>query len=457
MKNMETILDAVKQAGGKADYIDVRIEETESTTISVKGEDIENISQPIVRGGTVRAFCQGGWGYVSFALNLQNANIEDYIASAVSSARLLGRKGGKLASVPVVEDKVYADLKKDPRKVLLEEKVSLIASYNKILLSLPDMQSTQFTYLDRMKKKYFASSEGASVYQEQPRIILGVSAVARKLDNVQAVGQNFYSIDSYAGLENLDNEVLNLGEKAGELLIAPPAKSSVGTVVLGPAMSGLFAHEAFGHLSEGDFIYENESLQEVMQLGRRFGGDLLSIVDDPALPQYGYYLYDDEGVRSQKKYLIKNGLLHSRLHNRETSKKMGERGAGNARAVGYDNPPLVRMSNTYIEPGESSLEELVADVDNGILTHKWLGGNTDREMFTFTAGWGQIIENGELGELVRDVKLTGNVFTTLQNIDGVSKGLRWEPGYCGKGGQGGLPTATGGPFVRVRGVKIGGK
>ncbi len=146
-----------------------------------------------------------------------------------------------------------------------------------------------------------------------------------------------------------------------------------------------------------------------------------------------------------------------RLHSRETAGKMGEKPTGNAHALSYSNPPIVRMSNTYLEPDKSTLDELIKDIKLGILTFSWFGGSTSYEMFTFTAGWGRMIRDGQLAEVVRDVKLTGNIFKTLRSIEGVSSDLEWDAGYCGKGGQSGLPNATGGPFVRIRGVTVGGR
>jgi TldD protein len=232
-------------------------------------------------------------------------------------------------------------------------------------------------------------------------------------------------------------------------------------VIIDPLLAGTFVHEAFGHLSESDFVYENERMKELMQLGKRFGPDILNVIDDGSFPgQLGTHKYDFEGVRTRKNYLIKDGILVGRLHSRETAAKMEEEPTGNARSIGYQYPPIVRMTNTYIDQGTASFEEMIKDVDLGIYAINMIGGQTSMEMFTFSAAHAYMIRDGQLAELVRDVVLTGNVFETLMNIDMLGDTLVWHPGGpggCGKGGQFPLRVGTGGPHTRIQNVVVGGR
>jgi TldD protein len=157
--------------------------------------------------------------------------------------------------------------------------------------------------------------------------------------------------------------------------------------------------------------------------------------------------------------LIENGVLAGHLHSLETAAKMGEKPTGNARAIGRGFAPIVRMTNTCIAPGEKSFDELVGGIDRGIYACNMFGGQTMMEMFTFSAAYGYRIENGQLGELVRDVVLTGNVFDTLNNIDGFGDdfALIEAGGGCGKGGQSPLPVTFGSPHLRIRDVVVGGQ
>jgi len=231
-------------------------------------------------------------------------------------------------------------------------------------------------------------------------------------------------------------------------------------VVVDPKLCGVFVHEAFGHLSEADHIHENERLRKMMSLGRRFGPDLLTICDDPGMPgEAGYYAYDSEGTRGMKTCLIRDGILTGRLHSRETAAMMNEPPTGNARCVSYEFAPIVRMSNTYMEPRASSFEQLLDGIENGLYAIGAIGGQTDMEMFTFSAEEGYEIRNGKLGRKLRDVVLSGNVFQTLANIDRIGSDFRMHGGLggCGKGGQSPLRVSDGGPSVRIRNVVVGGR
>ena len=204
-------------------------------------------------------------------------------------------------------------------------------------------------------------------------------------------------------------------------------------MVLDPVLAGVFCHEAFGHLSESDFIYENPRMQEIMVLGRRFGQPILNIVDGAALPGLrGSFRYDDEGVPAQRTYLIREGMLVGRLHSRETAARMGERPTGNARAIDYRFAPIVRMTNTIIEPGEAAFDDLLAGVGEGVYVKNWYGGQTSMEMFTFSAGEAYMIRNGRVAEMVRPVKLSGNIFSTLLNVDAIGNDLDINQGEIGR-------------------------
>ncbi|MFW5857295.1 MAG: TldD/PmbA family protein [Planctomycetota bacterium] len=248
--------------------------------------------------------------------------------------------------------------------------------------------------------------------------------------------------------------------RAVDLLDAPSCPGGAQTVVLDPELAGVFAHEAFGHLSEADHLYENERMREVMTLGRELGCRELNIVDDGSLPgRLGSAVFDDEGVPTGKTDLIRDGVLAGRLHNRETAARMGEAPTGNARAIRRNVPPLVRMTNTYVEGGDLSFAEMIRGIDDGIYALGMLGGQTMMEQFTFSAAYGYRIRKGEVGGLVRDVTLTGNVFETLKRMDGFGDDFRIveRAGGCGKGGQSPLPVTFGAPHLRIRDVVVGGR
>ena len=273
--------------------------------------------------------------------------------------------------------------------------------------------------------------------------------------------QGFESVasrDDYNDLVGIENRVRGAAERAVRQLEAQSVKGGEYTVILDPYLAGVFIHEAFGHLSEADFVYENPRMQELLQLGKPMAIEQLNVVDDATIEGLpGSIQYDDEGVRAQRKYLIKDGVLTQRLHNRETAGKMKEQPTGNARALGATYPPIVRMTNTAIEAGDRTFEEMIHDIEEGVYAVRMLGGQTNGEMFTFAAAEGYMIRNGQVAEPVSDVTLSGNVFQTLKDIDAVGSDLLYTGGGCGKGGQMPLPVSVGGPHVRIQNVVIGGR
>lgn len=453
---MQSLLEeAVK--GSLADYLEIRWEETKRTKVHYVGKELEDIGENINTGGCVRAQVRGGWGFVSFN---KLDKINKYVQIAIKEANLVGKEESLLAEVEVIKDKVRLNLKKDPRRVSLKEKQRLMERYNKIILSYPKIQSSNIRYRDIWTKKYFVNSLGANIFQEKVDVGLGFTAIAREGGNVQQANFGLGGVDGYQIVEGLEDKVEEITKVALDSLSAQPIRAGRWTVIADPELSGLFAHEAFGHMSEGDFLYENKEMQDLMKLGKRFGKDHLNIIDDGGLPSLqGTQAYDDEGVPTQRTYLIKDGILSSRLHSRETAYKMKEKITGNARAISYRYSPIVRMTNTFIDKGEFSFEEMLEGIEEGIYAKGSRGGQTNCELFTFGAREAFLIEKGKITKRLRDVVLSGNIFETLENIEMIGDRVVFFGGVggCGKAGQSPLPISLGGPQIRIRDVMVGGK
>jgi len=438
-----------------ADYIEVHLEESQTSRISYRGRELESIGKTSAIGGNVRALVRGGWGFVSFnSLNELPSRVE----LAVKQAQFVGNEESQLAPVEPVVDTVSSK-DSNPVAVPLAEKKQLLDEYNDIIWHTPRIQTSIISYGDSRKKVIFLNSAGSYIEQERSGITLRLAAVATDGSEVQQVGLSLGSNGDFGLIHGLHHQVEQMAQRAVELLSAPQVKGGEYTVVLDPVLAGVFVHEAFGHLSEADFVYEDDRLREIMVLGRKFGGAELNIVDAAAIPGLrGSYKYDDEGVPATKTYLIQEGELVGRLHSRETAAKMKEKPTGNARAIDYRYPPIVRMTNTYIEPRSASFDDLIGDIKEGVYAKNWYGGMTSMEMFTFSAGEAYMIRNGKLAETLRPVVLTGNVFTTLNNIDAIGNDLEMnQGGGCGKGGQSPLPVSNGSPHIRIRHCLVGGK
>ncbi|MEQ8999281.1 MAG: TldD/PmbA family protein [Coleofasciculus sp. B1-GNL1-01] len=453
----EQLQQAIAPYRDTVDYVEIRVEQSEQTAISFRGEQLDAVDRSLSLAGGIRACHQGGWSFVTFN---GLAELQDRIEAAISQARLVGKDTTSLAPLEPIQDYVAVELGRDPRGLSLLEKRQLIAEYNRLLLEYdPRIQTTMVGYRDRFGINYFVNSTGSCIVQERLDISARFGAIARGDEGI--VRQGFESVHSrsdYDALVGIEERVLGAAKRAVTQLEAKSVKGGQHTVVLDPYLAGVFIHEAFGHLSEADFVYENPRMQELLTLGKPMAIPQLNVIDDATLPGLpGTLHYDDEGVPAQRKYLIKDGILSQRLHSRETAGKMQETPTGNARAINATYPPIVRMTNTAIEPGDCSFEEMIGDIEEGVYAVRMLGGQTNGEMFTFAAGEGYMIRNGKIAEPVSDVTLTGNVFQTLKDIDAIGNDTLYVSGGCGKGGQMPLAVSVGGPHVRIKDVVVGGR
>jgi len=440
-----------------ADYVEIRIHEGAGTTIRYSGKELEDIGESTALGGCVRVLLNGGWGFASFN---DLRHLKKYVRMAREQAALVGDSGVKLAPVEPQVAEVTTRTDIDPADVPLEEKQRICDRYNRMILGTKGIQTSSVSYRDSVGRVYFANTEGSFIVQETKFCGITAFAIAKDGMNVQRAFETIGDLRGFKKITAFEEACERVAKRAVDLLSATPVKAGVYTVIVDPRLCGVFVHEAFGHLSEADHIHENEKLREMMVPGRRFGGDHLSIVDEGNMEgEAGYIAYDSEGTPSRKTYLIRDGVLVSRLHSRETAAKMGEEPTGNARALGHSFQPIVRMTNTYMEPRDWSFDKMLEDTAEGIYAIGALGGQTNTEMFTFSAEEAYEIKGGKLGRKLRDVVLTGNVFETLANIDAIGDDLKIFGGMggCGKDGQSPLRVGDGGPHARIRNVTIGGR
>ena len=449
----DRITEALKDHG--AQYVEIRLEQSETTHLRYRGRDIEEVGRTSGIGGNVRALAGGGWGFACFN---DLSQLKEKVATAVGHARHVGGEKVSLAEIEPHVDIVPPTVPHDPKLVPLAEKKSILDEYAEVMLGVPGVQTCTVGYGDSRRKTAFATSEGAYIEQERVDVILRLTAMARDGGEVQQAGISLGSSGDFSFVRSLHQQAQELGQRAMELLRAPKVKGGEYTVILDPILAGVFIHEAFGHLSEADHVYENDRMRELMRMGQRFGGQHLNVVDGAEIPGLrGSYKYDDEGTPATRTDLIREGELVGRLHSRETAGKMGEKPSGNARAINHNFPPIVRMTNTLIEPGSATFEDLIGDVKEGVYARNWYGGMTSMEMFTFSAGEAFMIRDGKVAELLRPVMLTGNLFATLENLDAIGNDLDMnQGGGCGKGGQSPLPVSNGSPHIRIQRCLVGG-
>jgi TldD protein len=445
--------------GSRADYTEIRVERTWSTAVTFRGRRLESATANEDQGGCVRALHRsGGWGVASFTSL-------DRLEAMVGRAGELSRAVRvdppiRLADVPAQRADAVLDLDGDVRGVPLAEKKRLIEACNGAMLAVSDrIVDTLAAYRDEVSEYWYVNSDGTVLHELRPEVTLSGTAVARRDGTIEKGLESIGLRRGWRSVQEREAGFRAVAERAVALLDAPMVRGGTYPVILDSELAGVFIHEAFGHLSEADFVYENPQARDMMTIGRRFGKPVLNVGDNGAAPGLrGTLPFDDEGTPTQDTPLIKDGILVGRLHSRETAAAMGERPTGNARAISFRHAPIVRMTNTYIGNGRGRLEDLIRDVKLGVYACGAFGGQTMLENFSFTAAYGRMIRDGHVAELVKDVVLAGNLFQTLDRIDHIAGDFRWNQmgGGCGKGGQVPLPVTEGAPHVRIEAALVGG-
>lgn len=434
-------------------YYDLRQVNGQSTHIDIDKGVIESAGTVFFNKAVIRVLGPKGWG----VLQLDNYHHEpgkkfdELLTSAQKLAAVaddtinLGDAPRSLRPVPPV--------KEDCRDVDIEEKASLLLAIEKSA-DLPQVTSRRANYLERIENVRFIDSSGSEYGYEICRSGFSVMAVASRNGTVQMGYEPDHTIRGF-NLRHREDMGRKAAETAIALLDASAAKGGKMHAILDPELAGVFAHEAVGHASEGDLIEEGNSVLKG-RIGEKIGDARLTIVDDPSLYEFGFEPVDAEGISADRTEIISAGKVNAFLHNRQTLAAVGNGVAGHARAMPGE-PPLVRMSNTFIETGDATDEEIFAECKEGIYLVGSRGGQVDpgRGVFQFNAEYGYLIEHGERTRMVRDVSLSGEILTTLHGISLCGRKRVMHSGYCGKGGQS-VPVSDGAPLMFLRDAVVGG-
>jgi TldD protein len=435
-----------------ADYADIRISESQNTVIVMKEGKVHEIRSGSDQGACIRVLKKGAWG---FSYTTQLDKLEEMVQAALKLAKTL-ESDVKLAPDKIKKDKVQSNAKIKPSEVPLAEKKEVMSEVEQAA-NLKKVVSTTVNYVDAEGTTQFLNSEGTTLSLEETRVALFLNAVAASQGVIQFGHKSTGGAKGFEAIQNEDLEALGrtAASKAVRLLDANLPPSGTFPVILDPELTGVFIHEALGHASEADLILQDDSILKG-KLGTPIGSPLVNIIDDASMDAFGYYPYDSEGVKTRKNVLVQNGTLVSFLNSRETAAKLGIKLTGNARS-GLIDQPIVRMSNTYLEPGTLNFEELIEDMKSGIYLKGSRGGQVDtgKGVFQFNAAESFMIKNGEIQKPLRDVSLSGNILEILQKIDGVGDDFKMGVGFCGKAGQI-VPVGDGGPHTRVTEATVGG-
>jgi len=462
------------------DYIEARLQKNLNNVFLLKNGVPEASGIESSFGIGIRVLVNGGMGFVSinhFTKKLVEEKVEEAIKIAKASSKVR-KKPILLSEEKTVEGTWKTTFKQNPLDVPPEEKLRILLDVDKNILEVGNRLKAMIPgrllqLMDTYIYKYYVNSEGTKIRSE----VLGVSGFAVITVVEPSSGgfeQQYMDVGATKGYEVLKE--WNLPKKCADLAeilikILREAKKPVTEevdVVLGPQIVGIACHESVGHPYEADRILGREAAQagesfiKKEMLGQRIGSEVVNVVDDPTIPNsYGYYKYDDEGIPAKKRYLIKNGVINEFLHNRETASEFGVQSNAAARAMGYNREPIVRMANTYLEPGDYSFEELIEDIKIGVYMKTFGEWNIDDRRFNqrYIGKEAYLIEKGEIKHLVKNPILEITTPAFWSSVDAVGKAelMEFEAAICGKGDPGqGAPVWHGGPPARLRKIKLGG-
>lgn len=454
------VLEKVIAIFGEAnvDYGDIRFDRSQSTNIS-KDATEEKVSYRATEGFHLRVLRGGEWR----AMSLAGVGKADIIKGSRNLSKYTPTARTKAMYEPLEPWTLDETLKakKSFSDVGLEEKIEYVRDAFKRLMTDRKIVNSAARYGEAVGQKFFMNTEGSKLFVKAPVVRLIFASYAKTGKNVQVDWnvEGKYGV-GYDYVESVDiNEICKETSK-GALALLDAEETPVGKypAVLDPDMAGLIAHESFGHGLEADQVLRNRSFLSD-KLNKQVASENTTIVDNSAYKDaYGTYPFDDEGVESKSNVLVENGILKGFLHSRETASTLGATPTGNGRAEDFSHKIYVRMSNTYFERGDWSLEEILEGISRGVYLIKSSHGMEDPlgGGIQATSAKGYLIEHGRLTKLLRPVSLSGNVLELLNNVDAVGKDFRLHSGSCGKGYEDWVRVSSGGPSIRVKEAIVGG-
>ena len=444
-----------------ASYVEARYQARLTTEVNFVNGELERIRVVENAGCGIRVLVDGCWGF-SGTNNI--SLLKESLGHAISAARVLA-KTKKNRVKGLAESKMATGTFRTPANgslsdVDIEQKVQVAKEGEKAARSNRMIKTASCTYREMLDHKAIVNSDGADVeiYDSKPEF--SVAAIAKRGDESATAHEGVGVTGGWNDLfkkSHLEYAV-TASERAAKLLDAKHVSGNKATVILDPAMVGLLSHEAIGHTVEADFVLSGSVVKDKM--GQQVASELVTLVDSGRSEilnnAAGTIVVDDEGVVAGRTAIIENGILKSFLHNRESAMTFGTASTGNARAFLYSDEPLIRMRNTFIEPGADRLADMIKETKHGYVVKGARNGQADANgEFMFGAEEVYLVEKGEVKELMRGASISGNAFDALRSVDMVGDEFQYDigTGYCGKYQP--AKVDGGGPYVRCTAV-IGG-
>jgi TldD protein len=449
----EAALNAAQVKG--ASYADVRVDERVQQDVAVKNGQLAAVSDDSSEGFGVRVLVDGAWGFAG-SDRLKKDEVEEVVSRAIRIAKASARVRSTPVDLgaPVTSRGSYrTPIERDPFGVPLSEKVDLLLRADEAMASVKGVRIREGSMEFIRQKKLFASTEGAWTEQELYESGAGIEATATSPDEVQnrSYPNSFGRHQGSGGYEfvtalELDRHGQRIAEEAVQLLSAPQCPSGLKTLILGASQVGLQIHESCGHPTELDRVfgmeaaYAGTSFMTPEKLNHlRYGSPKVTITADALTPTgLGTFGWDDEGVPAQRSYLVKDGLFVGYLTSRETASVLGQQSNGTMRADGWNRIPLIRMTNVSLQPGDSSLDQMIAETKDGVYmeTNRSWSIDDRRLNFQFGTQLAYEIVDGKRGRLVKNATYAGitpEFWNSCDAIAGRAEWKVWGLANCGKG------------------------
>ncbi len=446
-----------------ADYVDARLEDHYNELITVADGKVQRGIINRKRGIGIRTLVNGAWGFQS-TTDLSKKGVKQAAQIALKIAKASSKhvpSPVNLAPTKAYKASYKAKVKVDLENVAFEDKLKQIIVWEKKLHTSKKIVRGLAEYTGIKINKTFVNSEGANI-----RFANSVTWISLKADSKKGAMTQFYEktvghSGGYELFQKNDMEKISseIGRKAESLLNAKAAKTEKNaTVILDSEYVALLVHEIVGHPSEADRVLGREAAWAgttwwAGKIGEKIGSDYFTAYDDPTIPStLGYYLYDDEGVKAERKVLVDKGVLKGHMQSRETAAIFGVEPNAGMRAITFEYIPLIRMSNTFFGEGDWKKEELIEETKHGYLISCMRHPSIDDKRYNWTISGQEAyeIKNGELTTHLRDVALTSIAPKFFKSINATTKKVEISPlPGCGKGDpMQALYVGNGGPYLR---------
>ncbi len=447
-----------------AEFVDIRADYQSHNSFAMHNGILKFATSGVDEGIGVR-IKNKGWSF--FSTNKLNRRVlNELVNKAIKQAGKIKLKD----NVELSQEKVY----KKNYSVKEKTKISSLSPEDKIKI-LQDLEkrtkntaeSRTYYLSDTQRNRLILNSEGTRIKSYTP-LVYAYYVLSIRENNKSS--EHFLSFGRSSGYEafkkwKLDSRIKSESKALrNSLRNGRKIKPGFKDVVVAPEVTGIIVHESCGHPLEADRILGREAAQagesfvKPDMIGSLIGNVNVNIADDPTLPgSYGFYLFDDEGVKARRKMLMKNGRINEALHNRETAKVFGTKSNGSARSTGYEFEPIVRMSNTIMLPGDYKEEELIGNIKDGVYIKSFMEWNIDDKRLNqkYVGAEAYEIKNGKLGSPVLNPIIEITTPQLYKSVDAVADNTEYFAGTCGKGEpMQGIPVWFGGPSFRMRRIFI---